>query len=45
MGTPGGEASASERWLYEWREDKNASLFRLGFTVAEVKKLIKTVGE
>lgn len=45
MGTPGGEASAPERWLYEWREDKNASLFRLGFTVAEVKKLIKTVGE
>ncbi len=45
MNTPGGEASAPERWLYEWREDKNASLFRMGFTVAEVKKFIKTVGE
>lgn len=43
MGTPGGEAAAP--WLYERREDKNASLFRLGFTVAEVNKLIKSVGE
>lgn len=45
MGTPGGEAAASERRLYEQREDRNASLFRLGFTVAEVSKLIKSVGE
>lgn len=44
MGAPGGNAAGPERWLFEWREDENAPLFRLGFTVAEVKKLIKSVG-
>lgn len=37
----GADQAAPERWLFEPREDENAWLFRLGFTVEEVENLIK----
>ena len=35
------DQAAPERWLFGPREDENAWLFRLGFTVEEVENLIK----
>lgn len=35
------EEEIEVRYQYELKEDENSTLFRLGFTVAEVKKLMK----
>lgn len=37
---PDGMEAAPEAWLYAPQEDRNAKLFQLGFTVAEVEAMI-----
>jgi hypothetical protein len=39
-----GQGQIVERVQEEWREDPNATIFRLGFTVAEVEALLQTGG-